>query len=148
MEYKGIVHERLGEAPFIGALILAKDCPYSCEGCFNQYLKNKPNRLNSAREIISIVKENPFNEGLILGGLEWTHQPKDMLDLIEEALNNDLKIMIFTHMTKDEFIDRFPQLINKGIICKFGEYDYKNQSNNYYSNNIKLATTNQYIEYL
>lgn len=146
MEYKGLVHERLGEAPFIGALILANDCPYKCKGCFNQYLKDKPSKVNSAQEIIKTVKDNEFNEGIILGGLEWTYQKEDMLELVNEAITNDLKVMIFTHMERQEFTSKFPQLKNRGILCKFGGYEEEYKSDTHYSNGTKLATTNQYIE--
>ncbi|WP_195618650.1 4Fe-4S cluster-binding domain-containing protein [Clostridium paraputrificum] len=146
MDYKGIVHERLGEAPFVGALILANDCPYKCKGCFNQYLKTKPIRQNSAKEIIQKVKQNPFNEGIILGGLEWTYQPNDMIELINESEKVNLKIMIFTHMYKDEFLSKFPQLANRNIIVKFGGYEEQNKIDDYYSNGTKLATSNQYVE--
>lgn len=148
MEYKGIVHERLGEAPFIGALILANDCPYKCNGCFNQYLKDKKSKTNSAKEIIDSIKSNIFNEGIILGGLEWSYQHKDMIELISEAINNNLKVMVFTHMEKEEFVSKFPQLLNKNILCKFGEYNENYKSNDYYSYGTKLASTNQYIEYI
>lgn len=146
MDYKGIVHERLGEAPFIGALILANDCPYKCKGCFNQYLKTKPTLQNSAKEIIDMIKQNPFNEGIILGGLEWTYQPKDMLHLVNIAQENNLKVMIFTHMYKDEFLSKFSQLINSNIIVKFGGYEEDKLNTDYQSKGVRLASTNQYVE--
>ena len=40
---KGIVHERVEDAPFMGALISAVDCNLNCKGCFNQHLKSLPN---------------------------------------------------------------------------------------------------------
>lgn len=146
MEYRGIIHERLGEASFVGALILAKDCPYNCKGCFNQHLKSSEIYNNSAEEIIAFVKNNIFNQGIILGGLEWTWQPKDMIDLVNEGLKNNLKVMIFTHMYKDEFLSKFPTLKSKGIIVKFGAYEEGKTVNDYYSKGTKLATSNQYIE--
>ena len=40
VSYKGIIHERTEDAPFMGALIIAEKCSNNCQGCFNQHLKD------------------------------------------------------------------------------------------------------------
>lgn len=96
IRYKGIEHERTEDAPFVGALIIAPTCKFKCNGCFNRNLKKVPDIINTAKEIIDAVKENPFNEGIVLGGLEWSESPLELLELVKEASERGLKIMIYT----------------------------------------------------
>jgi hypothetical protein len=146
--YKGIEHERLGDAPFIGALLIAGQCHGTCQGCFNQHVKDEPNVFDNATHIIQLVKKNPLNEGIILGGLEWTEQPYDMLDLVHTALISELQVMIYTRLSEESFVATFPELLGRNIWCKFGMYNELYKSEVYISHGVKLATTNQYIKYL
>ena len=74
VDIKGVIQERLQDAPFVGALIMGTTCNQNCANCFNQHLKNR-NTLNvNPKFIIDMIQLNPFNEGVIFGGLEWcTH---------------------------------------------------------------------------
>ena len=56
-------------------------------------------------EIIREVRANPFNEGIILAGLEWSLRPLEMITLAEEAVADGLKVMIYTGLTFDAFFD-------------------------------------------
>lgn len=144
--YKGIEDERLGDAPFIGALIIANQCYGNCSGCFNQHVKLEQTKYNTSEEILALVRQNPINEGIILGGLEWTDQPEDMLDLVAAAKRAHLEIMIYTRLIESEFFEKFPAVRQyRYIYYKFGPYLKEYIHNNYYSYGIKLATTNQYI---
>lgn len=96
IKYKGIEHERTEDAPFVGALIIAPTCKFKCKGCFNRHLKKLENKVATAKEIIDEVKTNPFNEGIILAGLEWSESPLELLELVREASERGLKIMIYT----------------------------------------------------
>lgn len=106
MKIKGFEHERTQDAPFMGCLIIANDCNRNCRNCFNQHLKNKPSIDMTADDIIAEVKKNPFNEGIILGGLEWFEQLDDMYILMKAAAESNLKIMVYTGESyiKDESI--------------------------------------------
>ena len=146
--YKDIEHERLGDAPFIGALIVAAHCSGNCPGCFNQHLKLWDNKFDTAANIIKEVKKNPINEGIILGGLEWSEQPFDLLDLVNFALWEQLQVIVYTRLTETEFFRLLPELESKPIYVKFGEYDETQASDCYFSHGVKLATTNQYIKYM
>ena len=101
--YKGIVHERTEDAPFVGALICADACNFKCKGCFNKHLKKEPAMTAEHTEIIAEVKANPINQGVIFGGLEWSLQPLELLELIREAVANDLEIIIYTGCEFTEF---------------------------------------------
>ncbi len=104
MLYKGIVHNIFNDAPFIGALIIANDCRMPCPDCLNEHLKAAEYTVeNSAEEIISMVKSNGLNEGVILSGLEWTEQPKDLVVLSQEALKRDLEVIVYTHHEKPDY---------------------------------------------
>lgn len=148
VSYKGIIHERAEDAPFMGALIIATSCSNRCRGCFNQHLKDAETYLRYADEIIKEVKQNPFNDGIILGGLEWSEQPDDMIALVSCAAAAGLKVMLYTGLTEEEFYRRVPSHYLHNCYIKFGKYDEKHLSDNHTSFGVKLASTNQYIVHL
>lgn len=148
ISYKGIIHERAEDAPFMGALIIATSCSNRCRGCFNQHLKDAETYLRYADEVIEEVKQNPFNDGIILGGLEWSEQPDDMIALVSCATAAQLKVMIYTGLTEEEFYRRVPSHYLHSCYIKFGKYDEKHLSDNHTSFGVKLASTNQYIVHL
>ena len=101
-----------------------------------------------ADEVIKEVKQNPFNDGIILGGLEWSEQPDDMIALISCAAAAQLKVMIYTGLTVEEFYRGIPSNYLHNCYIKFGKYDEKCLSDNHTSFGVKLASTNQYIVHL
>lgn len=109
VKYKFIVHERTEDAPFVGALICANGCNIKCKGCFNKDLKKLPAIEESVEDIIQQVKENIFNEGIILGGLEWSEQPLELVQLAQTASDANLKVMIYTGLTFNDFYTRIGQ---------------------------------------
>ena len=148
VSYKGIVHERAEDAPFMGALIISVSCSNNCRDCFNQHLKNAKTYARYADEIIEEVKQNHFNDGIILGGLEWSEQPDDTIALISCAAAAGLKVMLYTGLTEEELFRRIPVDYLHNCYVKFGKYDNKHLSDNYTSHGVKLASTNQYIKYI
>lgn len=148
VSYKGIVHERAEDAPFMGALIISVSCSNNCRDCFNQHLKDAKTYIRYADEIIEEVKQNHFNDGIILGGLEWSEQPDDTIALISCAAAAGLEVMIYTGLTEEEFYRRIPRHYLHNCYIKFGKYDEKCLSDTYTSFGVKLASTNQYIVHL
>ena len=149
--YKDIDHERLGDAPFIGALVIAAQCHGPCKNCFNLDLRQAPNKFATAEQIIQTILENPFNEGIILGGLEWTEQPDDLIDLLLTSIwySDRLQRMLYTRLTEEQFAEQFPQIYQKiPMWYKFGEYDESQSDDHYYSHGIKLATRNQKVVFI
>lgn len=146
LHYKGIEEERFQDAPFIGALVLSTDCHKNCPGCFNQYLRAQKSFRDTAEGIILNVMYNPLHQGIILGGLEWTEQPEDMLCLIDKALKYDLKVMLYTHHTLEWLLEEFPILNHSGIYVKTGEYQRGEESHQ--DNGVWLASSNQVITHL
>lgn len=146
--YRGIIHERAEDAPFMGALIIATTCSNRCKGCFNQHLKNASTYLQYANDVIGEVKSNAFNEGIILGGLEWSEHPDDAVSLISCAISNDLKVILYSGLAEDDLYRRIPKEYLHGCYIKVGKYDSTKLSDNYYSNGVKLASTNQYVKYI
>lgn len=106
IEYKYIEHERTSDAPFIGALIVAPTCRMKCKNCFNQELKKLPTKMDTVEHIIDEVRSNPFNQGIILAGLEWSENPKSLIALVDEASKHDLQIMIYTGLGMADFHER------------------------------------------
>lgn len=123
VRYKQVTHERVEDAPFVGALISAVGCSINCAGCFNQHLKDGPTIESDVDTLIATVIANPFNEGVILGGLEWTDQPDEMMDVIGCAKEAGLHVMLYTGLTLDELLYRFPELKHRtGLYVKSGAF--------------------------
>lgn len=145
IKYKIIIEERTEDAPFIGALISAIDCKFNCKNCFNQHLKDYPTKQDSSINIINKIKKNPFNQGIILAGLEWSNQINEAVDLINTALLNNLKVILYTGMDINILKEKFPQLIIKGIYIKYGCYDETKKNINHIEYGVSLASFNQHI---
>jgi AhpD family alkylhydroperoxidase len=146
IHYRGIIHERTEDAPFMGALIIAATCDNGCKDCFNQHLKEARVYTRTAEEIIEEVRQNPFNDGIILGGLEWSQQPREAIELIRCAAASGLQVILYTGLTERELYDRIPKEHLVGCLVKFGKYDSTLASDTYKSYNVHLASTNQYIK--
>ena len=106
IKYKYIEHERTEDAPFVGALIVAPSCRLKCKNCFNRDLKKLEDRKQTAEQIIDEVRGNPFNQGIILAGLEWSESPKELIELVKVASESGLQIMIYTGLEIREFHER------------------------------------------
>jgi len=148
IRYKNIEHERVEDAPFMGALINSIDCHINCKDCFNQHLKTYPTIIKEAQDIINEVKSNLFNQGIIFGGLEWSEQPEEMLELITVALRNNLKVMIYSGLNYSTFINKFPMLNTLDIVLKCGCFKSELATENNIQYGIKLATSNQQIKHI
>jgi organic radical activating enzyme len=148
IKYKGIIHERVEDAPFVGALIIADRCSRNCKNCFNESLKSKTSIENTAYEIIKEVKSNPFNNGIILSGLEWTEQKDDLIELVSLAKRSRLQVMIHTGLTEESFFRILDRNIFENCYIKFGEYEEHLSSNIHESMGVRLASSNQYIVYI
>ena len=142
---KGIFHERTEDAPFIGALICANNCKFNCLNCCNEEYKSLPSYYVEDHQIIQEIKSNEFNKGIILSGLEWTLQHKEMFRLIELAKDNNLEVILYTGMDYIKLIKKFPKLLNYNIYIKAGRYIEKLSTNDNIQYGVKLASSNQKI---
>ena len=144
IRHKGLEHTVYGEAPFLGARLCAIGCSRGCKGCHNEQLKNDDSliRTQEIQEIVEEVRSNFFNEGLVLGGLEWTEQPAEMQALVHACKEAGLQVMIYTGMTEEQFIKRFGE--PDGIWVKYGSYVPGGEPHEMYG--VKLASSNQIIK--
>lgn len=108
---KRIEHERIQDAPFTGALVCGIMCHNNCKHCFNKHMKKEPTIEIEAEEVIKEVKSNPFNEGIIFSGLEWSEQPQELVELCRLANENGLKIAIYTGLTISQFYSRIGKAV-------------------------------------
>jgi len=147
IRYKSITHERVEDAPFVGALVCALDCNIGCKGCFNQSLKEAPIFYKKADEIMDEIMSNPFNEGVILAGLEWSLQPTELLALVKSATVRNMPVIVYTGHDINTFLRRVP-LIKQftEVLVKYGAYDESKLSLTHEAYGIKLASTNQHID--
>jgi MoaA/NifB/PqqE/SkfB family radical SAM enzyme len=147
IRYKTIEHERVEDAPFIGALISAIDCHIGCKGCFNQHIKLLPTIEKTDVDIIEEIKSNKFNKGIIFGGLEWSEQLNELTNLVNLAIQNDLEVMIYTGLTENKFKEVASDIYSiPNIYIKFGEFEDTQRVHENYDNGVLLATKNQYIK--
>ena len=115
IRFKTIEEERTEDAPFIGTIISSIGCKIKCKGCCNRELKKLPTLTESSASIIGKVMQNPFVEGIILGGLEWSEQPYEMIDLMKVAYKAGLKLMIYT----GHDFNTFHQIIGQAFVGKY-----------------------------
>lgn len=145
IKYKQIKHERVEDSPFVGCLISAIDCKFNCKNCFNQSLKDLPTKEKDSVTLINEVKSNPFNKGIILGGLEWSNQPSEAINIAETAKNNGLITMLYTGR---EFNDsEIQSLLKTGVFdyVKCGNYQEDLSTMNHIEYGVALASSNQHI---
>jgi len=145
VEITGVKRNVTKDAPFIGAIIIAPDCWKDCSGCFHQHLRDKPTYKVGLEGLIKSVKDSIIDEGIILAGLEWTYNSEDMKALINKSIEQDLEVMLYTYNSEEEFKEKLPEIYQKDIWFKFGEYKEKLADEQYKSKEIELPTTNQYI---
>lgn len=145
-----IEHERVEDAPFVGALLSAIDCHIGCKECFNQHVKLMPTLYSTPKAIVQEVLTNPFNQGMIFAGLEWSEQPQELVMMVRECLEAGLEVMIYTGLSLDVFLKRVPELLEiKGsIYIKHGAYILEKATYDNESHRVRLASSNQHIEYL
>lgn len=144
INYKFIEHERLCDAPFIGALISACNCDFNCKNCFNQHIKDMPTHIDSSENIINKIKSNPFNQGVIFSGLEWTLQIDELNEMCAQAKKKDLKTILFTG-NQLENIKKLKLNINNLDFIKCGVFDESLKTINHIEHGVILATSNQHI---
>lgn len=145
--FKGIRHNILNDAPFIGAVLIANSCRRACKGCINEALKSDAFQISmTPRAIMDEVMQNGLNEGVIFSGLEWSEQAEDLMALVHEALLRGLKVMVYTHLDEKTFFTKMPDLRHYPIYVKFGPYLPERSVDHYFSHGIKLATDNQYVK--
>lgn len=146
IRYKKIIHERLQDAPFIGALVVGISCSLNCPGCFHEYMKDETNTKSSEVDIVDMIVSNPINKGIILAGLEWSEQPKELISLITEAKSRRLQVIVYSGLTQEEFFTKIPELLSqRDIFFKFGRFDSTLLADDYYMFGVKLASKNQKI---
>ena len=149
IKYRGIIPERTEDCPNgeFGALVVAKDCNIGCKNCFNQHLKNSPIYEDTPEMIVAKIKRNPLHTWCVLGGLEWSMDPYGLVFIAEEALRNNLNVLIYTGRTYEEFEQiMLPSGIRhlKGCWLKYGPYkeEYKGE---FIKQGIKLSSMNQEV---
>lgn len=149
IRHKGIYKPRF-DAPFVGTLISAISCPFNCEDCINDPIKPLTYETIDSREFLDSVANDPFSEGIILGGLEWTQQSMELFFLIRGALDRKLQVILYTwYPDYESLCNAVPcmrSFMNTGIYVKFGKYDNKNLADgDNVQYGVSLASRNQYI---
>jgi pyruvate-formate lyase-activating enzyme len=147
IKYKIIENERVEDAPFIGALISAIDCNFNCKNCFNQHIKQLPILVKEDIAIIEEIKSNPFNKGIIFGGLEWSLQPTELFSLALVAHGYGLQTMLYTGNTF-EYLQEYCSIryLNDYFdYIKCGQYEEDLKTINHIEYGVTLSSNNQHI---
>lgn len=145
IKYKTIVHERIEDAPFVGALISACDCKFNCPDCFNQDVKKLPTITRSIEDIVTEITSDPFNHGVIFAGLEWTLQIEECIELAKECQKHNLQTMIYTGY--GFLSDTVKRLIEAKCFdyIKCGKFIETLKTANHIEYGVVLASSNQHI---
>jgi organic radical activating enzyme len=146
IRHKGIDYGVLSDAPFVGARICAIQCHEHCPGCFNQERIDEPYVTQDIDELFDEIKKHPINEGIILGGLEWSEQPDELRSLVLYAHAIGMQVIIYTHLDIKQFLEQFWTLRElENVYVKCGEY--RQELEHYYDeqHDVTLASTNQII---
>ena len=102
MKIRGIEFMYGGDVPFKAIKVVPLSCKFRCKGCPHKlYKKSKFEFDLTPQEIVAEATENG-QEGIVLGGLEWTEQMEDMMALIEEAGKKNLEVAILTGLTANQ----------------------------------------------
>ena len=101
-------------------------------------------KLSDAVHSFSCTKDVMSGE---FGGLEWTEQADDLLQLIRLAQEQKYHVMLYTSMTEPELFTAIPELVGIPMWIKFGEYDATKRVYDYSNYGVLLATGNQYIKF-
>lgn len=146
IHYTYVEKNRLGDAPFLGTLIAGYTCKGNCKGCCNQHILGSTVYEEDSSVLINSIVDDPFSEGIILAGLEWSDQPEEMLCLIDEARSKSLEVILYTRHTEEYMRETFPELFKmSGLYIKFGEYDETKIVNDNIHYGVPLISSNQYI---
>lgn len=153
IHHKGIKHNRFEDIPDgIGTLVIAPECHRGCPNCCNEHLKSTKVLTSDSQDLIKDIVEDHFSDWIIFAGLDPLTYPEELYEMIRLSLENNLKIIIYTgEPDREHLLSRAPGLSTfsgKGILVKYGEYDESKKVYDYYSHDILLATSNQYVDYL
>lgn len=148
IRFKSLEHEVIGDAPFIGARLSSIGCSINCNKCQNQWMKELPTKQLGVHSLVKVVEANPYNQGIILGGLEWTDQPEELVAILEAFSATTLQVMLYTGYTEEECYQIRPEIFSYNIWVKFGQYIHTAEDSNNVQNGVKLASKNQFIKYL
>ena len=138
---------------FIGAGI---SCSFKCDkecgqnACQNSSLSREPTIRLSIEKIVKRYIDNPITSAIVIGGLEPFDNYNEVRNLIKEfryQTNDD--IVIYTGYTKKELEDKIKELSTyPNIIVKFGRFVPNSQARMDKVLGVKLASSNQYAEYI
>jgi hydroxymethylpyrimidine pyrophosphatase-like HAD family hydrolase len=108
-------------------------------------LKNQSTIEKEDVDIINEIKRNPFNKGIIFGGMEWTLQHEELIELAKKAKENGLQTMLYTG-NKYEDMQIFMQIYGQFFdYIKCGRYEEDNKTANHIEYGVTLASSNQHI---
>lgn len=146
IHYTTILESRF-DAPYIGTLVAGRYCNGTCRGCFNQHLKSAPVSTIDADHLLDKIQDDPFSEGIILGGLEWLDgQYDEAYYLLSMALARGMKAMLYTRLYADEIQKWYPKLMElSGLYIKCGPYLVAKHTETLRMFDVPLASENQYI---
>lgn len=146
MRHKGVIFDCKDHPDGLATMIVADNCSYGCKNCINEHLKGIESQYLDMREVVKFVAANTLGNRVVLGGLEWTEQRRDLWELLDLLELYEMNVILYTHLTEEEVKQEFPRLLEYDIYIKYGAYIEELASSTYSSYGIPLASTNQYIK--
>ena len=122
----------------ISLVINISGCPYKCKGCHSKYLwEYKGNYVDA--ELFGIIKqyENLITCVCFMGGEQ---NQNELISHLKHIKNKGYKTCLYSGCDDLNYLYSVLPYLD---YLKYGSYNEKFLSNNYYSNGLKLASTNQ-----
>ena len=150
VKFKRII-DNFNDAPFIAALIIAPSCSRGCVGCQNQHIQDEEDILDDPRATGEAIRDNPFWDGIILGGLEPLDDMENFKQLMEVVRFSEVaKLMIYTsYELYDVPLNIVPRNV-RSLYIKTGKYIQDSETVTYSlrSWELELASDNQTLHLL
>lgn len=91
------------DQPYFSLLLIAPYCDFSCYNCQNRHLSANEVRNFTIEKLAAVFGNNPFVEGITIGGLEPLLSPGDFIKEVVELirLTGIRKVTFYTRFTSE-----------------------------------------------
>ena len=111
----GIVKESIVDGPGIRYVIFTQGCKQRCIGCHNPEAQSlTAGKLYEIGDLVQEWRQNPLLKGITISGGEPFLQPEAVWQLVEQAIADQLDIVIYSGYYYEELsnsLNKFIQLI-------------------------------------
>lgn len=101
----GTISESIVDGPGIRFVIFTQGCPKRCFMCHNEETQSLTGGFHESMDkLVSQWRKNPLLSGITISGGEPFLQPKEVLYLIDKALETNLNIVVYSGFYYEELL--------------------------------------------